>query len=237
MVSAFVRGSTLRGLIGVVLGLLIATVGLDPIQTTSRFTFDYYNLMSGIPFAAALVGFFGIAVVLSDIKMIGRPSHLLTSQLNLALPKWKDLITRWQCILIGGLYGTGIGAIPGVGAEVSPWIAYATIRNKSKTPEQFGSGVAEGILTPEATNNANTGGTMIPMLSLGIPGDGSTAIMLGAMVLHGLELKVTASPGLYGEMVGLDLGLLAENESPQHHTLEFSDVSRPVILLYDLHGL
>ncbi len=207
MVSAFVRGSTLRGLIGVVLGLLIATVGLDPIQTTSRFTFGYYNLMSGIPFAAALVGFFGIAVVLSDIKMIGRPSHMVASRLNLALPKWKDLVTRWQCILIGGLYGTGIGAIPGVGAEVSPWIAYATIRNKSKTPEHFGSGIAEGILTPEATNNANTGGTMIPMLSLGIPGDGSTAIMLGAMVLHGLEPGVTlmknSSDIVYGILAGV----------------------------------
>lgn len=207
MVSAFVRGSTLRGLIGVVLGLLIATIGLDPIQTTERFTFGSYNLMTGIPFAAALVGFFGIAVVMSDIKMIGRSSHLIASKLSLTLPSWKDVVDRWQCILIGGLYGTAIGAVPGVGAEVSPWIAYATVKNKSKTPEIFGTGVAEGVLTPEATNNANAGGTMVPMLSLGIPGDGSTAIMLGAMILHGLEpgvmLMKNNSDIVYGILAGL----------------------------------
>jgi putative tricarboxylic transport membrane protein len=212
MVSAFVRGSTLRGLIGVVLGLLIATIGLDPIQTTSRFTFGSYNLMSGIPFAAALVGFFGIAVVMSDIKMIGRPSQLVSSKLSLALPKWKDIVQRWQCILIGGFYGTAIGAVPGVGAEVSPWIAYATVRNKSKTPELFGTGVAEGILTPEAANNANAGGTMVPMLSLGIPGDGSTAVMLGAMILHGLEpgvmLMKNNSDIVYGILAGILISTL-----------------------------
>jgi len=212
LVSAFVRGSTLRGLIGVVLGLLIATIGLDPIQTTDRFTFGSYNLMSGIPFAAALVGFFGIAVVMSDIKMIGRPSEMITSNMSLSLPKWRDLIRRWQCFLIGGFYGTAIGAIPGVGAEVSPWIPYATMRNKSKTPEKFGTGIAEGILTPEAANNANAGGTMVPMLSLGIPGDGSTAIMLGAMILHGLEpgvmLMKNDSEIVYGILVGILIATL-----------------------------
>lgn len=207
MVSAFVRGTMLRGLIGVFLGLLVATVGLDPIDSTERFTFGSYNLMSGIPFAAALVGFFGIGVVFSDIKMIGVKSEMVMKELNLALPKMRDLIKRWQCIVIGGVYGTGIGAIPGVGAEGSPWIAYATVRNKSKNPEQFGTGVPEGILTPEATNNANTGGTMIPMLALGIPGDGSTAIMLGALILHGLEpgvtLMKTSGDLVYGILAGL----------------------------------
>lgn len=191
LVSAFVRASMLRGLIGVVLGLLIATVGLDPIQSTERFTFGFYTLMEGIPFAAALVGFFGIAVVFSDIKMIGQRSSLVVKELNLALPTFRDLAKRWQCIVIGGLYGTGIGAIPGVGAEASTWIAYATARNRSKNPEAFGTGIPEGVLAPEATNNANTGGTMVPMLTLGIPGDGSTAIMLGAMILHGLQPGVT----------------------------------------------
>jgi putative tricarboxylic transport membrane protein len=208
LVSAFVRASMLRGMIGVVLGLLIATVGLDPIDATSRFTFGFYDLMSGVPFAAALVGFFGFAVVFSDVKMIGRRSHLITSKVNMALPKWRDLARRWQCIVIGGFYGTGIGAIPGVGAEGSTWIAYATVRNKSKTPEAFGTGVPEGILTPEATNNANTGGTMVPMLTLGIPGDGSTAIMLGAMILHGLEPGITLMQNDAAIVNGILAGLL-----------------------------
>ena len=207
MVSAFVRGSMVRGLIGVVLGLLLATIGLDPIDAKPRFLFGNYDLISGVPFAAALVGFFGIAVVLSDIKMIGTSSALVDSKINLAMPKLSELKKYWSNILIGGLYGTGFGAIPGVGAEGSPWIAYATARNKSKHPEKFGTGIPEGIITPEATNNANNGGTMVPMLTLGIPGDGSTAIMLGAMILHGVTPGVTLmqndGPLVYGLLAGL----------------------------------
>lgn len=207
MVSSFVRGSTLKGLIGVLFGLIVSTVGLDPIDAHPRFVFDNYNLISGIPFAAALVGLFGIAVVLSDIKMIGSVSEVLNSKVNLKLPKVKEVWTYWQSILIGALYGTGFGAVPGVGAEASPWIAYATVKNKSKHPERFGTGTPEGILAPEATNNANNGGTMVPMLTLGIPGDGSTAVMLGAMILHGINPGVTLmqsdGPLVYGLLAGL----------------------------------
>ncbi len=187
MVSAFVRGSMLRGLIGVLIGLIIGTVGLDPMEATERLTFGSIDLMGGIPFTAALIGFFGIAVVLSDMEMIGRTTHVVSGKVNMALPSFKDLARRWQTLLIGGLIGTGIGAIPGVGAEGSTWLAYATVRNKSKNPEKFGRGEPDGILAPESTNNATTGGTMVPMLTLGIPGDGSTAVMLGALILHGIE--------------------------------------------------
>jgi putative tricarboxylic transport membrane protein len=211
LVSSFIRGSTLKGLIGVVFGLLIATIGLDPIDATSRFTFGSYNLMSGVPFAAALVGFFGIAVVLSDLKKIGTKSSMVTDKFSLSLPTLKDIVQRWESVLIGSLYGTGMGAVPGVGAEASPWMAYATMRNRSKYPEKFGTGVPEGVLTPEATNNANTGGTMIPMLTLGIPGDGSTAIMLGAMILHGLNPGVTLMKNNGDIVYGILAGLLIAN--------------------------
>jgi putative tricarboxylic transport membrane protein len=137
--------------------------------------------MDGIPFTAALIGFFGIAVVLSDIEMIGRTTHVVSGKVNMALPSFRDLARRWQTLLIGGCIGTGVGAIPGVGAEGATWLSYAVVRNKSKTPEKFGQGEPDGILAPETTNNATTGGTMVPMLTLGIPGDGSTA------VLHGVE--------------------------------------------------
>lgn len=207
MVSAFVRGSTHRGLIGVVLGLLIGTIGLDPLTATPRFTFGSVGLMEGIPFAAALIGFFGIGVVLSDMKLVGTKSQLVTSKVMMALPKLSELRHRWQPIIIGGLFGTGIGAVPGVGAEGATWIAYATVRNKSKERDEFGKGHPDGILAPEATNNAVTGGTMVPMLTLGIPGDGSTAVMLGALVLHGVEpgvlLMRNSADLVYGILAGL----------------------------------
>lgn len=187
MVSAFARGSMLKGMIGVMLGLLIATIGLDPIDATDRFTFEIPQMMEGIPFTAALIGFFGIAVVLTDMQLIGRKSELIADKVTLKLPNFKELRKRWQSIFIGGTYGVFIGAVPGVGAESATWLAYATTKNRSKTPENFGKGEPDGILTPEACNNATTGGTMIPMLTLGLPGDGSTAVMLGALILHGIE--------------------------------------------------
>lgn len=207
MVSAFVRGSTLRGLIGVVLGLLVGTVGLDPLTATPRFTFGNISLTEGVPFAAVLIGLFGFAVVLSDMKLIGQKSHLVTDKVMMALPKLREFWKHWQTVAIGGLFGTGVGAVPGVGAEGATWIAYATVRNKSKDRDRFGKGHPDGIIAPEATNNAVTGGTMVPMLTLGIPGDGSTAVMLGAMVLHGVEpgvlLMQQSGDLVYGILAGL----------------------------------
>jgi putative tricarboxylic transport membrane protein len=207
MVTAFIRASMLRGLIGVVLGLLIGTVGLDPISGNERFTFGLYQLLSGIPFAAVMVGLFGFAVVIADIPLIGQKSELLTSKVRLKLPTARDLAKRWQAILIGALYGVGIGAVPGIGAEASPWMAYGTVRSRSKQPEKFGTGVPEGILAPEASANGVTGGTMVPMLTLGIPGDSSTAIMLGALILHGIAPGITLmrddGPLVWGLLAGL----------------------------------
>ena len=187
LVSAFARGSMLKGLIGVVLGLLIASIGLDPIDATDRFTFGIAQMMEGIPFIAALIGFFGVAVVLCDLEMIGGTTKLISKNVGMKLPSVKDVLRRWQAILVGGTYGVFIGAVPGVGAESATWLAYATIKNRSKTPEKFGTGEPDGVIAPEACNNATTGGTMIPMLTLGLPGDGSTAVMLGALILHGVE--------------------------------------------------
>ena len=207
MVSAFVRGSMLRGLIGVFLGLLISTVGLDKIDASERLTFGNIDLLSGVPFAAALTGFFGIAVVLSDIKLIGRKETMITDRVNMALPRLRDMLARWRAMLIGAFFGTGVGAVPGVGAEGATWVAYASIKGQSKRPDNFGKGEPDGIVAPEAANNATTGGTMVPMLTLGIPGDGSTAVILGAFILHGIEpgvlLMQTSSELVYGMLAGL----------------------------------
>lgn len=191
LVSAFVRGNMIRGLLCVFIGLLISTVGQDANDGAARFVFDINALNSGIPFAAALVGFFGIAVVLSDIKETGKEQSLVTNRINCTMPKIRELFKYWRCVVIGSTFGTIVGAIPGVGGEGSTWIAYATVKNKDKNPERFGKGAPEGILTPESTNNANNGGTMVPMLTLGIPGDSSTAIMLGALILYGVDPGVT----------------------------------------------
>jgi len=207
MVSSFVRGSTLKGLIGVLLGLLISTVGLDPVDATNRYTFGITDLSSGIPFAAALTGFFGIAVVLSDLKLIGARSEIISSAKNMALPSIGDMLRRWKAVVVGSVMGTGVGAVPGVGAEGATWLAYGIMKRQAKNPDNWGKGEPDGVVTPEVTNNATTGGTMVPMLTLGIPGDGSTAVMLGALVLHGIEPGVmlfqTNGDMVYGILAGL----------------------------------
>ncbi len=209
MVSSFVRGSTLRGLIGVSLGLLISTVGLDPVDATHRFTFGSVDLMSGVPFAAALTGFFGIAVVLSDLKLVNARSETIASSRNMALPGIGDMLRRWKAVVVGSVVGTGVGAVPGVGAEGATWLAYGIMKRQSKNPQNWGRGEPDGVVTPEATNNATTGGTMVPMLTLGIPGDGSTAVMLGALILHGIEPGVmlfqTNGDLVYSILAGLFL--------------------------------
>ncbi len=207
MVSAFTRGSMVKGFSGVLIGLMVASVGIDSQDAVMRYTFGASILESGIPFAAVLVGVFGFTVVLTDIAMTVSGSQLLTKDVKLSLPGAGDLFRRWRTWTIGSAYGIGIGAIPGVGADGSTWLSYATVKNQSKNPppEAFGTGIPEGILTPESSNNATTGGAMVPMLTLGIPGDGSTAIMLGAMLIHGL----TPGVGLMRDDPEIVFGILA----------------------------
>lgn len=207
LVASFTRASMIRGMIGVLIGLLIASVGYDVQEGIERYSFGHPILASGVSFSAVLVGFFGIAVVLSDIDMVGKGSSLVTDKVGLSLPTLGDMLRRWKAWVIGTVYGIVVGAIPGVGSDGSVWMAYATVRGQSKNPENFGKGEPDGILAPESSNNATTGGTMIPMLTLGIPGDGSTAVMLGAMILHGLQpgvtLMQTSGDFVYGILASL----------------------------------
>lgn len=209
MVCIFSRGNMIKGLIGVALGLLISSVGADPVTGTVRYTFGNPKLISGIPFISPLVGMFAIGVVLSDIKVIGKKvvKQEGKEKVKVKIPTIKEGLKYWREFLIGAAYGITVGAIPGVGAEGSTWMAYATAKKRSKHPEKFGTGIPEGIIAPEASNNAVTGGALIPMLTLGIPGDSSTAIMMGAITLQGLSPGVTLfrdSPQLsYGMIAGL----------------------------------
>lgn len=207
MVCIFSRGSIIKGLVGTALGLLISTIGADPVNGTLRYTFKNMSLISGIPFISALVGVFAIGTVLSDTKIIGNRSYVQDKGVKLEMPNIIKTLKYWKEMAIGAIYGVLVGAIPGVGAEASTWLAYATAKKRSKHPEAFGTGIPEGILTPETSNNAVTGGALIPMLTLGIPGDSSTAIMIGAIMLQGLNPGVTLfrdSPSLtYGMITGL----------------------------------
>ncbi len=186
LVSTVSTNSPLKSFVGVFIGLLISSVGLDPIIGVPRFNFNTMVLMTGIDFIIVLIGMFALSTVLISLeKSIGEASNFeeeITSQ----LPSLKDIKRCWKILTAGSILGTIIGALPGAGATISSFANYGLARNMSKHPEEFGKGNIEGVCGAETGNNSAAGGAMIPMLTMGIPGSESTAVMLGALMILGL---------------------------------------------------
>lgn len=182
--------SILKGLIAATLGFLFAIVGLDPITSTPRFTFGMVALFEGINLMVMLIGLFAVSEFLVQTENI----HTSRKQF---VPKFKGTITLRElikclpAILKGTAIGTVLGAIPGLGAVPSAFLSYSEAQRSSKHPEEFGKGAIEGVAAAEAGNNATCGGSMIPLLALGVPGDVTAAVLLGAFLIHGLTLGPT----------------------------------------------
>ena len=177
--------SILRNLISGALGMLLATVGVHFATGITRFTFDQPILTAGIPLVPVLIGLFAISEVIRRSGGVGidRPS---TSKRNLELPNRSDIVRLKGTALRASGIGTMVGIIPGEGATVAAMLAYEDARQRSAQPDRFGQGCAEGVVAPEAANNAATGGAMVPTLALGIPGSASTALIITAFVAHGV---------------------------------------------------
>jgi putative tricarboxylic transport membrane protein len=180
------EGSTLKGLISAFLGLILVTVGYDSPTAIQRFTFGSINLLSGIQFIPAMIGLFGLAEMLS---MIGQGSSEKTKErfvIQRMMDSFAPLKRLWGIIMRSSVIGVIIGAIPGAGSTISAIVSYGVQKRISKKPEEFGKGSLEGIAAAESSNNATTGGALIPLLSLGIPGDAVTAVLVGAFIYHGI---------------------------------------------------
>jgi putative tricarboxylic transport membrane protein len=184
---ALVGGSLLKGLIMGVLGLCLATIGTDPQVGNTRFTFGQLWLLDGIEFIVLAVAFYGIGEVLAQAGKGTADAQIEPTSVRNALPTRADwLACRWAT-LRGTVIGYFIGVLPGTGATIASFVAYAIEKKVSKTPERFGKGAIEAVAAPEAANNAAAAGAMVPMFALGIPGSGTTAIMLGALIMFGLR--------------------------------------------------
>lgn len=178
--------STLRGWISLCFGLLLATVGQDPVGGIERYTFGSVGLSSGISFIPLLLGFFSITEVLSNAGK----SFCATRQTPEVKVEFPSLFTFWRQrwnILRSTVLGFFCGLLPGLGAALAAFFSYGEARRWSDTPENFGKGELAGVIASETGNNAATGGAMVPMLALGIPGGSTTALMLSVFMLHGLE--------------------------------------------------
>lgn len=202
--------SIIRGLISACLGLFISCIGSDPMTSYDRFTFGISRLYLGMDLAVCLIGLFAL------VEIMAKSERRLDS-LKLDAAKIKDdgKITKEEYkrmirpVIMSSIIGSLVGIIPSTGASEASWFSYSQARNMSKHPEEFGHGSVEGIAAAESANNAVTGATLIPLLTLGIPGDGTVAIMLSALMINGLNpglsLFTTDGDIMYAIMLGLIL--------------------------------
>ena len=205
------EGSPLKGLIMVVLGLLIGMVGLDPVQGAERFTFGLPRLTDGVDFVVVTMGLFGVAEVLSNLA-VPEVREVFKTTLRGLLPSREEWRRSLPAVGRGSLLGFFIGILPGGGAIISSFIAYAVEKRLSLHPEKFGTGIIEGVAAPEAANNAAASSSFIPLLTLGIPGNAAIAMILVALMIHGIRpgpLLIQEHPDLFwGTVASMYIGNL-----------------------------
>jgi putative tricarboxylic transport membrane protein len=208
-VSGLTGESRAKGYGMAFIGLALATVGLDPMTGDPRFNFGNLELMDGVGFLPIAVGLFGIGTVLGMIDNTVQVEIMKTTLREMIITR-KDLKDSTMPIVRGTLIGFAVGVLPGAGATIASFLSYAAEKRLSKTPELFGTGVIEGVAAPESANNASTGGAMIPLLTLGIPGSSTTAVMLGALTLFNIQpgpLLFTKNPDfVWGLIASMYIG-------------------------------
>ena len=207
MVAILSSGNMVRGVLAGMLGLVFSCVGMSPIDGTARFTFGNINLMSGFDTLTTLIGIFAVADILKTAEKMNANAGK-TIPINKVKGfgfSMQEFVYHLPNFLRSALIGTGIGILPGIGGSTSGMLAYVTAKNMSKYPDEFGKGCPDGIVATESANNATIGGAMIPLLVLGIPGDGVTAMMLGGFLIHGLS----AGPLLFVKNADVVYGIFA----------------------------
>jgi putative tricarboxylic transport membrane protein len=193
MVAGLVESSLLKGLISGAIGLIVTTLGGDPILGAPRLTLGIGAIEGGIQFLPVLIGVFAFAQIMADVEKMGgtarsgeavvRASTLATSQLKVI---W-EILSRPLLLAWSSFFGVLIGVLPAIGGSAANIMAYDQAKKFSKHPERFGKGTPEGIIASESANNANVGGSLVTIMAFGIPGDAVTAVMLGALTIHGIQ--------------------------------------------------
>ncbi|MGZ3218171.1 tripartite tricarboxylate transporter permease [Paracoccus sp. T5] len=204
LIATLSSGSMAKGIFAGVLGFAVSTVGIAPVDAITRFTFGQVELNAGFSILTVLVGMFAVAEIIKVAETSRSPIHTPPAAMvkikgfGFSMAEFTGQIPN---AIRSALIGIGIGILPGIGAGTSNIIAYIAAKKRSKTPEEFGNGTIEGVVASETANNAGIGGAMIPLLTLGIPGDAVTAIMLGGLMIHGIQpgpmLFLTQAPLVY----------------------------------------
>ncbi|MBQ7759097.1 tripartite tricarboxylate transporter permease [Anaerotignum sp.] len=199
MVGSLGCKSLFRGLLAAALGVLLGTVGMDSMTATPRFTFGLVYLHTGVDYVVAMIGLFGVSEAL--IQITKKDVAMVKQKVDKILPSFSTAKKYFGLTLRSSVIGVLVGALPGAGGDVAALLSYDTAKRTVKNPEvPFGEGAVEGLVAPETANNAAIGGAFIPMLTLGIPGDSVTAVLLAALMIHGLKPGpnlMTTSPDLF----------------------------------------
>jgi len=205
MVVLLAGKSLVKALLAMLVGLWIASMGTDLFTATSRFTFGHSELLDGVDFVIVAIGVFAVGEVLGNMEQREASQMLpVPKGLRNLLPTMEELKACRFAFLNGSIVGFLIGVLPGAGSTIASFISYGIEKAVSKHPEKFGTGVPEGVAAPEGANNSETGGALVPMLTLGIPGSSTTAILLAALILWGLKpgpLMIQDNPNLFWGLV------------------------------------
>lgn len=177
----------LKGIIGALVGIVCGSIGLDAVSGAQRLTFGSWQLMSGLQSTALMMGLFAVCEILIQCRDLGKEKKDIKLGKMSFLPPIKEMKDCALPVGLGCLYGTCIGILPGIGQNAATLITYNQAKKMSKHPERFGHGAAEGICASETSNNAVNGGALIPLITLGIPGDLTTAALIGGLMIHGLQ--------------------------------------------------
>ena len=247
--AAFIStDSPAKGLISLMIGLLIATVGIDGMTGFPRFTFGSVELLGGINFIPAMIGMFAMAEVIRSVTAVKPPPQIEQRAIGNIFAGVGKVLYRYKVNLFrGSIIGVLVGALPGAGSDIAAWISYATAKKFSKEPEKFGTGHVEGIVDAGSSNNAGLGGTWVPALVFGIPGDSITAIVIGVLYVKGMNPGPTVfldQPELiYAVFVSfflanlllLPLGLVAIKSAKQLLRVP-REILMPIILMFCVVG-
>jgi putative tricarboxylic transport membrane protein len=202
--STIATGAPLKGIAMVVFGLLLGIIGTDVNSGVARYSFDIPELTDGLSLVALAMGIFGISEVVSSINNVPRGGTGGKITLRSMLPTREDNRRSVMPMMRGSAVGSFFGALPGTGASIAAFMSYAVEKKIARDPSRFGKGAVEGLTAPEAANNAAVQTAFVPTLSLGIPGDAVMALMLGALIIHGIQpgpMMITAQPELYWGLI------------------------------------
>ena len=191
MVAGLTEASLLKGLLSGAIGLIVTVIGSDPIMAVPRLTLGTEFLRSGFQFLPVLIGIFAFAQIMTDLERMGgnvAPPRVEAPSLAVShLSVIREILSRPFLLLWSTLIGVWIGVLPAIGGSAANVMAYDQAKKFSKRPEKFGTGIPEGVIASESSNNANVGGSLVTIMAFGIPGDAVTAVMLGAMIIHGIQ--------------------------------------------------